>query len=126
MAQTTWPDADRAAELLGRLRSGHPLAPADFAIAVLDPLLNDLRAAYPRCDDHLRLTAAEDAILSAIHNPAVYDPARCDLPAFLRMAARGDLKNALEKELRHGRNRDAENPVELAADDRNCSTEGDD
>src|SRR5262249_31006795 len=126
MAPITWPETDHAAELLRRLRADDPLAPSDFAAAFLDPLVTDLCAANPRVDEHALVTAAEDAVLSVIRNPAGYDPVRCDRPAFLRMAARGDLKNAESKEQRHYRNRDDGNPVELAADDRNSSAEGED
>src|SRR5262249_54151841 len=37
--------------------------------------------------------AAEDAVLALIRNPQSYDPGRLDLEAYLRMSARGDLRN---------------------------------
>src|SRR5262245_27907473 len=97
----SWPEPDEAIAIFRRLFDSDPVAPAVFAEAFLDPLLNFLRGTRPAADHHARLTAAEGAILSVIRNPAVYDPARGDLGAFLRMAARADLANALEAERQH-------------------------
>jgi DNA-directed RNA polymerase specialized sigma24 family protein len=119
-----WPDANVVADLLRRLRDGDPTAPAEFAAAVLDRLVTDLRAARPSADDHARVTAAEDAVLSVIRRPAAFDPTRGDFPTYLRMAARRDLANILDGERRHHRRREGPDSVELAADGRNCSGEG--
>ncbi|MDB5308364.1 MAG: hypothetical protein JWO38_2566 [Gemmataceae bacterium] len=120
-----WPDRDRGADFVRRLHAGDPTAPAEFAAAVLDPLVEYLRDASPEADDHARVTAAEDAVLSVIRHPARFDPARSDLPTFLRMAARGDLANLLDGERRHHRRRDGPDSVELVPDGRNCSWDDD-
>lgn len=119
MTDQGWPHFDAAADLHRRLAAHDPTAPADFAEAVLDPLLAYLRAKEPSADDHHRVEAAEEAVLSVIRNPAVYDPARGELPAFLRMAARRDLENIRAKEWRHQRKREVRDCVELAAPDGN-------
>jgi hypothetical protein len=125
MSDTPWPDPDDAAVLHRRLLAADPLAPPDFAAAVLDPLVRDLRAGNPRADDHHVIEAAGTAVLSVIRNPTLYDPARGDLPAFLRMAARGDLLNLRQREQRHRRNRADPDCVELVADGGNCPREDD-
>lgn len=100
---TPWPDPDHCRELLRRLAAGDALAPSDFADAVLNPLVEYLRHTNLTPDEHAVQTAAEEAVMSVIRKPAVYDPTRSDLPGFLRMAARGDLKNILNRERRHHR-----------------------
>ncbi len=122
---TPWPDPDPAADLHRRLCADDPVAPADLAAAFLGPLYEHLRRTHPGVDDHLALTAAEDAVLAVIRRPAVYDPARGDLEAFLRMAARGDLANALARERRHAARRDDRDCVELPADGGNTFAEDD-
>jgi DNA-directed RNA polymerase specialized sigma24 family protein len=117
----SWPDPDQAVALIHRLHAGDPTAPADFADSVLDPLVEYLRAANPAVDDHTRLTAAGDAVLSVIHHPTQFDPTRGDMPRFLRMAARGDLVNLLKREQRHRQRRAGTDSVELLADARNIT-----
>jgi RNA polymerase sigma-70 factor, ECF subfamily len=120
----SWPEANAVAAIFERLRQGDRLAQSDFIVAVLDPLVSHLRVWRRDADEHMCLTAAEDAVLSAIRNPAVYNPAKGgNLFAFLRMAAERDLLNVLEREHRHHRNRENRDCVELAADDRNPPTE---
>src|SRR5690349_13321648 len=98
MATIDWPPADALAELHRRLTTPDPVASADFAAAVIEPLTAYLRTTHPAIDDDLRVTAAGDAVLSVIHNPAVFNPARGGLAGFLRMAANGDLRNLLARE----------------------------
>lgn len=116
-----WPDADAGSDLLRRLLDGDPVAPSDFAAAYLDPLIAFLRATQRGAHEHDLVTAAEDAVLSVLRRPTVYDPSRSDLPAFLRMAALGDLRNFLERESRHHRQREDRDCVELPADGGNDS-----
>ena len=117
----SWPDPDQALDLIHRLHAGDPTASAEFAASVLDPLVEYLRAANPGVNDHARLTAAEEAILSVIHHPTQFDPTRGELPAFLRMAAGRDLANILNAEQRHRHRRAGSDSVELLADARNIS-----
>lgn len=83
------------------------MAPSDLAVAFLNPLANWLLRVNPSVDPHLCEQGAEDAILSMIRNPRSYQPDKSSLDAYLRMSARGDLRNVLEKEQRH-RSRRAE------------------
>lgn len=121
-----WPDHAAAASLYLRLRTADPLAPSDFAETYLEPLAGFLRAVDPRADDHSRLTAAGDAILSVIRNPLVYDSDRGELADFLKMAARRDLLNVLGKERRHRLHHEYRDPVELPESDGNDSETTDD
>jgi hypothetical protein len=89
------------AELYERLRDGDPTAPSDLAVAYLDDLAGWLSAHNPGVDPHLCQSAAEDALLSLMKNPAAYKPELRGLTGYLRMAATGDLRNLLKSERRH-------------------------
>lgn len=118
-----WPDTDTAQQLHGQLGTDDPVAPSRFAETFLDPLAEWLLRTNPQVDSHLCETAAEDAIISMLRSPGQYDPARGPLDSYLRMAARGDLRNLLEKERRHAsRSTDLE-PVELHGGGRNVEYE---
>ena len=97
----SWPDADELAALFQGVCDGDKLAVSDFLAAVLDPLVNHLRAWRPNADEHAWITAAEDAVLALLRNPASYDPAQRGLKGYLCMSAQGDLLNALQREARH-------------------------
>jgi hypothetical protein len=117
----SYPEATQLDAIFQRLCQGDCLAASDLIVAVLDPLLHHLKLRRRNADEHLCLTAAEDAVLSLIRKPALYDPAKCgNLFAFLRMAAERDLLNAWESEFRHHRRREHSDCVELAAEDRNA------
>jgi DNA-directed RNA polymerase specialized sigma24 family protein len=116
-----WSEPWAAAELYERLRGGDPAASSDLAAAFLDPLVVDLRAYAPHADEHAVVTAAEDAVLSLIHNPAGYNPALGTLAGYARMAARRDLLNLVDRERRHHRGRESGDRVEDAPAGGNCS-----
>ena len=78
-----------------------------------DALVAFLRGTRHGGDDHAIQTAAEEAVLSVIRRPAVFDPARGNLVSFLRMAAGRDLDNLRTKEARRQRNREDRECVEL-------------
>jgi DNA-directed RNA polymerase specialized sigma24 family protein len=121
-----WPEPDAAAALYQRLAAGtDPVAPSDFAAAFLDPLVAFLRGTRRGTDDHAIQTAAEEAVLSVIRRPAVYDPTRGTIVAFLRMAAAADLNNLRTKEARHHRNREDRECVELPGATGNTPTSDD-
>jgi RNA polymerase sigma-70 factor, ECF subfamily len=126
MAVHDWPAPDAAADLHARLTAGDRVASADLADAFLVPLIESLRAAFPRVDDHVRVTAAEDALLSLFRKPETFDPSRGGLAGFLRMAARRDLSNLLRGERRHQDRRSEQDCVEVAADDGNPSPDDED
>lgn len=119
MTELDWPDTATATDLYRRLLTSDRVASSEFAAAFLEPLIAYLHAAYPHADDHHRIEAAEDAVLSVIRNPAVYDPSRGNLLTFLRMAARRDLDNIRAREQRHQRNREIRDCVELGTQDGN-------
>ncbi|MBA4192345.1 MAG: hypothetical protein C0467_30610 [Planctomycetaceae bacterium] len=121
----TWPaPADAAAIFQRLLAGGDPVAKSDFAVAFLDLLVAFLRATHPHEDDHALFTAAEDALLSVMNKPSVFDPTRgTDLAAFLRMAASADLKNLRDKEWRRRKHHEHRDCVELPDDDGNSSAE---
>src|SRR5581483_2261207 len=85
----------------------------------LDPLAGWLTASNPAIDPNLCETAAADAILSLIARPEAYHPDRGAFDAYLRMAAKGDLKNALAAETRRRARTAAIDAVELSPHIRN-------
>ena len=98
-----------------RLLEGDPVAPAEVAATFLEPLSAWLQTVAPGKDAAAYAEAAEDAVLDFIKNPAAYRPERLEATAYLRMAARRDLQNALRRERRHQRHRRAWNLVEQSA-----------
>lgn len=117
----SWPDADKVAALFGRICTGDPLTQSDFIVAVLDPLAAHLRRWRRDADEHLCTSAAGEAVLALVRNPASYDPSRRGLIGFLCISAECDLRNALKKEQKHHINRDNSECVELAPDRGNIS-----
>lgn len=84
-----------------RLLSGDPTAPARLARAYLEPVVDHLRARFPDVRDRdLLWDAAADAILNYAEDPSTYDPQKRGLFGYLKMSARGDLLNALDRESR--------------------------
>jgi DNA-directed RNA polymerase specialized sigma24 family protein len=111
----SWPELEAIVILYQHLCAGDRLAQSAFIAAILDPLASHLRLWRRDADEHTCLTAAEDAVLSLIRTPAIYDPAKRGLIGFLCMAAEGDLLNALKKEKKHCTNRENRDCVELPA-----------
>jgi len=118
----SWPDADVVADLFDRFCAGDRVALSDFIVAVLDPLAAHLRHKF-HADEHDCNSAATDAVLDLIRNPAIYDPTRRGLIGFLRMSAEGDLINLREKERKHHANRKSSEYVELVGDGGNTSAD---
>lgn len=106
----------KEADLYQRLRDGDPLAPSDLAVAYLDDLADWLGARNPGADPHACQTAAEDALLSLMKNPASYKPELRGLTGYLRMAATGDLRNLLKSERRHTLRSTSFEAVELSGE----------
>lgn len=103
-------------DLYRRLLANDADAPRDLLYAYLDPLASWLSARYWNVDPHHCTTAAEEALLSLIKNPTLYDPQKLSLPAYLRMAVRGDLLNILDADKRHRAHLAPLDDVELYAD----------
>src|SRR5215831_8585495 len=82
-------------EIHQRLLDRDPIAPAELAVAYLEPLINWLRTRFRYVQDEQLLgDAATDALLTYIEHPTRFDPAKSCLPYYLRMAATRDLLNA--------------------------------
>ncbi len=109
-----------------RVLAHDPTAFAELCEAALPYLVAFLSESFPQEDAHLRETVAIDLLLAYQNRPQQYDPARLSLFAYLRMAARYDMLNQLDRQRRHeGRLVDWEDQrVALAPADRN--TEQDD
>lgn len=108
------PDPQRLYE---RLVNRDALAPNDLATAFLEPLVRWLTETNGGIHPDMICEAADEAILALLHNPASYHPLEMELEDYLRMSAQGDLRNALNKEMRHRRGRNRLEVVELSDDD---------
>ena len=109
------PPAQEAAVVLHqRLLRQDPTAADDVAVAYLVHLVAWLGETDAGVPEDLRVEAAEDAILALIRNPASYSPERQTLEVYLRMSARGDLRNGLRKQRRHHEGRESLDGVELS------------
>ncbi len=109
-----------------RLLAQDPMAANDLAVAYLEPLVTWLGALAPQVHEDIRLEAAEDALLALIRNPASYSPDRQTLEVYLRMSARGDLRNALAKEQRRRKHEIPCGRVELLPEAGKYSGQSDD
>jgi hypothetical protein len=99
------PTQQDALALHRRLLARDPTAASDLADGYLGRLIVWLGEIDGRKPEDVRVEAAEDAILALIRNPESYSPERQTLEVYLRMSARGDLRNLLRKEHRHRRGR---------------------
>lgn len=88
--------ADR--ELHRRLLEADPVTTAELAEQYLGPLLKGLARAFPRVDDAILCDVAVELVLALAKQPEKYDPDRLGLQAYLRMDAKGDVLNRIEKE----------------------------
>ncbi|MFN8557420.1 MAG: hypothetical protein U0531_08740 [Dehalococcoidia bacterium] len=89
-------------DLHRRLLDGDPIAPEECAAAYFEPLVRMLRAARPDVRDPQHIEeAAITALFDYIRSPRSYKPDLRGLMGYLRMAAMGDLGNALRSESRH-------------------------
>jgi len=99
------------------LLAGDPTAPARVAATLLSPLIEKLHRAHRRVDRDLLTTAAIDAWHQYVKAPGKFDPSRGKtLLGYLKMAAEGDLLNALDRAKRDKRRLvelDALPPVEV-------------
>jgi hypothetical protein len=133
------PTQQDAIALHHRLLVQDPTAANDLADAYLERLVAWLSETDPNVAEDIRLESAEDAILALIRKPESYSPERQTLEVYLRMSARGDLRNLLSKEQRHkkgrihvellpdagkylGRNDDPSLPLRLAEEKQNVAS----
>ena len=95
------PDAQNSRRLHERLLAGDDRASAEIATAVLPWLRRRMGEINPQCNDpHLLDTASIDALRSYFKNPKSYRSAELSLGRYLLMSAKGDLRNAIEREAR--------------------------
>ncbi len=99
------PRDEEGRDLRARLLAGDTTASNDVVAAYLDDVADWLEALYTQEHPNDCSTAAADAILTFIRNPATYDPEKQTLEKYLRMSADGDMKNLLRSERRHGKRR---------------------
>jgi DNA-directed RNA polymerase specialized sigma24 family protein len=90
-----WQDAQHQ-----RILRGDPTAFAQLAELALPHLITFLQRQFVQIDSHLQETAVIDSLLSYQSHPERYDPQQLPLFAYLRMAARHDLLNALDSKNR--------------------------
>lgn len=109
-----------ADDLYHRLCAGDPVAPSEFCERYLPRLMSDRRWVLPGIrDEHMIEEAAERAVLSFVQHPERYDPTRSKIMSYLRMAAKGDLINLINRESRHANRRAPIDAVELQPPARN-------
>ncbi|MCC6179782.1 MAG: hypothetical protein IT305_31095 [Chloroflexi bacterium] len=113
---------DRA--LHARLLQADPTATSDLAIRFLAPLADWLRGAFRRVDPDVLESVATDLILNLGQRPTQYDPDKGGLMAYLRMAAKADVLNALKRERRRTSHEMPLEVVELRPPARNTSWAG--
>jgi hypothetical protein len=99
------PAAARPLSLWERLLARDPLAWSDLCTTFLDPLIAWLGRRNRYADPDLLAEAAENALLGLAKNPHTYNPRRASLEGYLRLSARGDLLNLLQRERRRQRGR---------------------
>ena len=73
------------------------IAFAQLCELALPHLISFLEARFVHAEDHLHQSIATDSLLSYRANPTQYNPDKLSLFAFLRMAAKNDMLNALDK-----------------------------
>lgn len=85
------------------LNEDSPTAFAQLSELALPHLIEFLRQEFRQVEVHLHETAAIDCLLTYHAAPEKYDPEKLTLFAYLRMAARHDLLNAIDRSNRHKR-----------------------
>src|SRR5215211_429173 len=101
MSENLHTSAAFARRIHHRLLSDDPIAPAQLARVYLEPVVAHLRTRFPDVRDRdLLWDAAADAILNYAEDPSTYDPQKRGLFGYLKMSARGDLLNALDRDSR--------------------------
>jgi RNA polymerase sigma factor (sigma-70 family) len=85
------------------LNDDSPTAFAQLSEMALPHLISFLKKEFRQVEPHLRETAVIDCLLTYHAAPEKYDPEKLTLFAYLRMAARHDLLNAINHSNRQGR-----------------------
>jgi len=90
-------------EIHGRILNGDPIAFAELCEQAIKALTATLMKTGLSTDEPLCQTVVHDLLLAYIEKPGKYDPNKLDLFPYLRMAAKADLKNAIDKEVRRNK-----------------------
>ena len=85
------------------LRKDSPIAFAQLSELALPHLVSFLQQEFPQVEGHDCETAVIDCLLTYHAAPEKYDPEKLTLFAYLRMASRHDLLNALDRNNRRKR-----------------------
>jgi DNA-directed RNA polymerase specialized sigma24 family protein len=94
------PSPDWQSDIYQRIITRDPIAFPQLCEEALPHLVNTLKRENPQVDDHLVETVVHDLLMSFDAHPQVYDHSKATLFTYFRMAARDDLKNALDKQQR--------------------------
>lgn len=102
---TIEPPVDWQNDIHQRIVSGNPTAFSELCEQILDYLVDHLlKQEAGRNNEALCVEVATDTLLKYEQNPDKYNPSKgLSLVGYLRMDARGDLKNALDKEIRRSK-----------------------
>ena len=111
----SFPDSEWCASIHQRLLGQDPTAPSDLVSAFLGPLVETLRRDARAPDQAFFLDAATDALLAYAKEPSKFAPDKRGLKGYLKMAAKGDLLNAIARHNRRRRWERSVEDVELAA-----------
>jgi hypothetical protein len=99
------PSVEEERALHASLLAGDRVAPSRIAEHYYEWLCHELWrrnvGRYPQLTMDDCQTAAGDALVAYFHGAEKYDPERSRLPVYLRMAAEGDLRNALRSKSRY-------------------------
>ncbi len=85
------------------LMKGDPTAPSIISERLYPTLKTYLEQKFPEVDQDLIVMALDDALIDYFKHPQKYDPSKKSLIGYLKMAARGDLLNALDSQQRRRR-----------------------
>jgi DNA-directed RNA polymerase specialized sigma24 family protein len=95
------PSRHQQGKLHQRILQDDPTAFSELCELALPHLASFLRLRFPQHESHLCETVVIDLLLDYQARPEQYDPCKLSLFAYLRMAARRDMLNAIDKQSRH-------------------------
>ncbi len=94
------PDRQWQDELYQKLENNNPVAFAELCQQALPHLVSFLQAQYPQQEQHNFETVSIDTLLKFRTTLEKYHPEKMSLFAYLRMDARGDMLNLIDKNRR--------------------------
>lgn len=102
-----------------RLLDGDRVASEELVRAYLPRLVNTLRNELWQRDHAVLVDAAIDALFAYVQRPTLYDPVKSGLFTYLMISARGDLLNAVTRNVARSKHEIAITSVEDERDRRN-------